>query len=157
MGAFNMNDKINQAKAKALAAKEGARLKIADARMQAAEAKRMATAPKFVTMPEQTGNAEQDAKADLTELQAGFRSRASAEASRFALATDSEFWGVICFQTREQRDVFFTSLGLLEFGDSRYYDGVEVAQKLGIQLPEANLTFRPEPKVDPVWSSFVKK
>jgi hypothetical protein len=152
-----MNEKIEQAKARALAAKEEARLKMADAKMQAAETRRMAKAPKFVTMPEPTGNAEEDAKADLTEIQVGFRSRASAEANRFMLTTDSEFWGVLCFQTREQRDVFFNSLGLLEFGDSRYYDGVEVAKKLGIILPEANMTYRPEPKVDPVWSSLVKK
>lgn len=148
---------IADARMKAEAAKASAKASAADAKAKAAERIKIAKAQKLVKMPEPTGVAEVDAKADLDEVQAGFRRRAAAEADRFRLVTDSEYWGVLCFQTREQRDVFFHALGLLECGDSRYYDGVAVAKKLGVAIPEAKLNYRPEPKIDPTWSKFVKE
>ena len=93
---------------------------------------------------------------ELDALQQGFRSRSKAENDRFALATDSEYWACLCFQTREQKDRFLSALKILEFGD-KYLDGRLVAERIGIELPEASVPYKPEPRLDRDWLSFVKE
>lgn len=133
-----------QAKAKAAKAKEGA---------QAAKvAKRI---PRYYETPEQTGDAEVDSLADLTELQAGFRKRAKDEGRRFEQATDTEYWACLCFQTREQKEVFLKALNLLAIGD-KYLDGQEVAKVLGVELPSADVPYNTSSKIDSAWTEFVK-
>lgn len=113
---------------------------------------------KYVDLPEQTGDAEEDAKADLTALQEGFRKRAADEGKRFALVTDSEFWSAICFQTRAQRDAFFAGLKVLDIGiGGRYFDGVAVAERLGIALPSADVPYKADGKPDPAWIEFINR
>lgn len=131
------------AKDKAMRLKEGIKAKkIAD------------KMPRYYKMPEQTGNAEVDSKADLDELQAGFRKRAKDEGKRFEQATDTEYWCAIAFQTREQKEAFLKALNLMEVGD-KYLDGQQVAQVLGIELPDSDVPYNTSSKIDPAWAGLV--
>lgn len=142
-----MSDKLTIAREKAAAAKREA---------EARKLLKKNPPPVMVDLPEQTGNPELDSSADLDAVQQGFRNRAKQESDRFALATDSEYWAAICFQTREQKEAFLSALKLLEFGD-KYLDGRLVAERLGVKLPESQVPYKPEPKLDRDWLSFVKE
>lgn len=146
---------MNAARQAAQAAKDTAKAKIAAAKREAAEKKalRLNPPPKYVTMPEPTGDAEADSAADLTAVQAGFRARAQDESGRKALVTDSEFWACLCFQTRAQKDAFLRALKLLELGD-KYIDGEAAAKVLGIELPAERPPYHDTSKVDRVWSDL---
>ena len=149
---------LAQARANAQGKKEEARQKIEAARREADIKKRLKKnpPPQMVELPEITGNPESDSLADLDAVQAGFRDRAKQEASRFELATDSEYWACVCFQSREQKERFLAALNILEFGD-KYLDGQLVAERLGVKLPSADVPYKPEPKLDREWLSFVKE
>jgi hypothetical protein len=134
--------------------RKAAKVAADQSRIDAQEKIKFAKYPKYVDMPENSGNAEKDSEADLTELQKGFRNRAKEEGNRFRLATDTEYWGVLCFQTRAQRDAFFTSLDLDQFGDSRYYDGNAIAKAMGVTLPEESVKYTPSPRIDKSWLEF---
>jgi hypothetical protein len=139
-----MNEKLEIARKKIEAAKREA---------EARKALKNNPPPVLVKMPELTGDPEADSKADLDAVQEGFRARAKQEADRFALATDSEYWACLCFQSREQKDAFLAALNILEFGD-KYIDGQLVAERLGVKLPGADVPYKPEPKLDKDWLSF---
>ena len=120
------------------------------------EAKKVAAKmPRYYQTPEQTGDAETDCAADLSELQAGFRKRAKDEGRRFEQATDTEYWACLCFQTREQKEAFLKALNLLAIGD-KYLDGQEVARVLGVELPSADVPYNTSSKIDPAWAGFVE-
>lgn len=101
-----------------------------------------------------TGNPESDSKMELDELQEAFRRRIKDESHRFALATDSEHWSCLCFQTREQADAFWQALDMSEYG-GKYIDGEVLAKKLGIELPSADVPYHIS-KADKTWSQFVE-
>lgn len=153
---------INKKKQIAIDKKEIARQKIEATKRDLANKKLLKAnpVPKYIDMPELSGDAETDSKNDLTEVQAGFRKRAADESNRFALATDSEYWACICFQTREQKEHFLAALDILKFTDQstggRYLDGQEVAKQLGVTLPSADVPYKTSAKVDPSWVEFVK-
>ncbi len=137
---------------------EAARQKIEAAKRAAADRKilKKIPPPQLVEFADPTGSPEVDSAADLDVLQQGFRNRAKAENDRFALATDSEYWACLCFQTREQKDHFLSVLKILEFGD-KYLDGRLVAERLGVKLPESQVPYKPEPKLDKDWLSITKE
>ena len=137
---------------------EAARQKIEAAKRASADRKILKKSPPpiLVEQIEPSGNPEADSAADLDALQQGFRNRAKAENDRFALATDSEYWTCLCFQTREQKDHFLSVLKILEFGD-KYLDGRLVAERLGVKLPESQVPYKPEPKLDKDWLSITKE
>lgn len=111
--------------------------------------------PAYINMPEPVKDAEQSALNDLNELQSGFRKRALDEAKRFRLATDSEYWCCVCFQTREQKEAFLKALDLLKYHD-KYIDGQLLAKQLNIALPAAEVPYNVSDKVDPAWEDFTK-
>ena len=49
---------------------------------------------------EYVGSVEADSKAEVSAVLQAFKDRAKAEQKRFDLATDSEYWVVLCFQSR---------------------------------------------------------
>lgn len=95
--------------------------------------------PKHVPEPDPlaevqyTDNLAEDAAAEFTALEQGYRDRATAERARFKRATDSEFWVAVCFTTREEKDAFLERSGLAPLGD-KYLDGRSVADALGVDL-----------------------
>ncbi|RPD86283.1 hypothetical protein EGK75_09180 [Neisseria weixii] len=126
--------------------------KVAAAKNKAAAWKRKQKP--LVEMPELTGNPEVDSKADLDALKKGFRDRLKQESARKVSATDSEYWSCICFQTRAQADAFVAAMGWGRFGD-KYIDGVKLAKAMGIELPDEQVAYPAENKVDKTWASFV--
>lgn len=148
---------MQKARADALAKKEEAKQKLESAKTAAKNAVAVKKNPvsRYVDIPEQTGDAEVDSKADLDAVQAGFRKRALDEGKRFALATDTEYWSCICFQTREQKEHFLAAIGVLKYGD-KYLDGALVAEALGIDLPKADVPYNTSAKRDKSWEEFVE-
>lgn len=80
-----------------------------------------------------SGNLAQDAAAEFTALEQGYRDRAKAEADRFKRATDSEYWVAVCFTTREEKEAFLRAAGLAHLGD-KYLDGRQVAAALDVDI-----------------------
>ena len=101
--------------------------------------------------------AEQHADRVLSEAEQAFKDRAKAEQKRFELATDSEYWLAMCFQSRQQKEDFLAALreklGLKDDGD-KYLDGWEVAKALGIQLTREDVPYNTSSKLDKRWLSL---
>jgi hypothetical protein len=86
---------------------------------------------------EYTGDLAADSAAELDAVQQGFRDRTKREDERFRLATDSEYWFVLCFKSREDKEAFLKAAGLMAVGD-KYLDGYAVAHVLGIVMPSTD-------------------
>ena len=97
-------------------------------------------------------NLEADTVAETDALMSAFQKRAKEEEKRREIATDSEFWFAVCFQTREQKDQFLKNAGLIQIGD-KYLDGVRVAKKLKVDISPANVSY-PDPRVDKKFSNL---
>ncbi|MDR0275917.1 MAG: hypothetical protein LBI48_11390 [Burkholderiaceae bacterium] len=136
--------------------REQAKLKAQAAKAKLAQVKLLKAnkPPQYVEEPEYTGDGEIDDAADLAAVESGFKKRAKDENLRFALATDSEYWACLCFQTREQKEAFLSALKLLALGD-KYIDGQQAAKVLGIDLPAANVPYNTSGKIDKTWAGFV--
>lgn len=75
---------------------------------------------------------EADSFEELDAIKAGFRRRMKQEGDRFRRATDLRFWTAVCFESTEQRNAFLDAVGFPD--DGQYIDGVQLAEKLGIDL-----------------------
>lgn len=92
-------------------------------------------APDPLDEVEYSGDLPADARAELNAVQQGFRDRAKREEERFLLATDSEYWFVLCFKTREDKETFLRRAKLYAIGD-KYLDGYAVARVLGVPMDD---------------------
>lgn len=99
-------------------------------------------------------NEEVAVKETSAVLQA-FIARSKAEQARFLLATDSEYWVGLCFQTREQKEHFLREAKLLQAGD-KYIDGALLAKRMGIILPPAAVPYNISAKVDAKYAALVR-
>jgi hypothetical protein len=99
-------------------------------------------------------NEEVAVKETSAVLQA-FIARSKAEQARFLLATDSEYWVGLCFQTREQKEHFLREAKLLQAGD-KYIDGALLAKRMGIELPPAQVPYNVSAKVDAKYAALVR-
>ena len=82
-----------------------------------------------------TDSLEVDAAAELDAMTVAYRGRKTAEDARFNLATDTEYWLAICFETREQKEAFLRASRTAALGD-KYIDGKRFAAMLKISLPD---------------------
>ena len=82
-----------------------------------------------------TDSLEVDAAAELDAMTVAYRSRKTDEDKRFRLATDSEYWLAVCFESREQKEAFLRASRTAVLGD-KYIDGKRFAAMLGISLPD---------------------
>lgn len=84
---------------------------------------------------EYTDKLEVDCGREFEALQKGFADRAKAERKRFRQATDSEYWFAVCFESREEKEKFLKSAGVIKsmMGD-KYLDGRKLAQILGVDM-----------------------
>lgn len=98
---------------------------------------------------------EEAMQQETSAVLAAFKQRAKSEQERFLLATDSEYWVGVCFQTREQKEHFLREAKLLQAGD-KYIDGALVAKRLGITLPPAQVPYNISAKVDAKYAALVK-
>jgi hypothetical protein len=81
-----------------------------------------------------------------------FKARDSREQSRQDDADDAEYFTVLVFQTNAQREAFVASVGP-DGPDHQYVDGVRIAEKLGIPIPEADRHWAPS-RVDAVFRDY---
>lgn len=72
---------------------------------------------------------EQSSAEEIGEAESAFRNRLAREDKRRRVATDSEFWFAVYFQTREAKDAFLRKHGLNKIGD-KYLDGRAVDRVL---------------------------
>jgi hypothetical protein len=93
--------------------------------------------PDPLTDVDYTGDLAADSAAELDAIAQGFRDRTKREDERFRLATDSEYWFVLCFKSRADKEAFLRAAGLMAVGD-KYLDGYAVARVLGIHMPDTD-------------------
>lgn len=98
---------------------------------------------------------EEVAVKETSAVLAAFIARSKAEQERFLLATDSEYWVGLCFQTREQKEHFLREAKLLQAGD-KYIDGALLAKRMGIELPPAAVPYNVSAKVDAKYAALVR-
>ena len=77
---------------------------------------------------EMTGELQEDADTRMSEALRQIIERKKATQERFRVATDPDFYSVICFQSREQRDDFLTKAGWREFGTA-FLNGLDVLHR----------------------------
>ena len=58
------------------------------------------------------------------------------------------------FVAMSQSEAFLREIGWRKFGD-KYLDGVKIAKMMGIELPNDEVPYVAEPKIDKTWASFV--
>ncbi len=102
-----------------------------------------------------TGDVEQDTVAELGAAEAAFRAREEREAVRMSNEIDSENWFAVVFETRAQKDEFLAKLNLLDIGD-KYFDGRDIADRLGVALSPSRREYRPEPRIDPRFAALAE-
>lgn len=122
---------------------------------QRQELKEFRPAPDPLAKVPYTGNVEQDAAAEMSALDAGFRQRMQNEQARVNDELDSENWVAIVFETRDQKEAFLAAVGLLQHGD-KYLDCRDVAKVLGVELLPSGRTYRPEPRIDSKLAALAK-
>lgn len=103
---------------------------------------------------EYTGNAEEDGKIETDYILGEFRKRMNREQARKDYTSDAEFFCVVIFQSKEQRDAFVESIGGANIDDdNQYVDGMELAKRWNIDIPPCDVTFRP-PSIDPAFRDY---
>lgn len=77
-------------------------------------------------------------ESQLPEVAKAFRERKRAEKDRFTQTVDSEHWFCVCFDSRAQKEAFLLALKWSQAVEAdKYLDGVALADKIGVTLPEA--------------------
>ena len=101
-----------------------------------------------------TGDAEVDGKIETDYVLGEFRKRMNREVARKEYTDDAEFFSVVVFQSKEQRDAFIDAIGGANIdGDNQFIDGVALAKRWKIDIPKCDLTFRP-PSIDPAFRDY---
>lgn len=80
------------------------------------------------------GDLQDDADTAMSEALRAVIERKKASQDRFRTATDPDFYFLVCFQNREQKEWFLEKAGWQPF-DGRYLNGLEVARILNIEIP----------------------
>lgn len=91
---------------------------------------------------------------ETSAVLAAFQKRAKAEQERFKLATDSEYWVGVCFQSRSQKEFFLAAIDMLQRGD-KYIDGQLLAKRMGVALPKVDVPYNVSAKVDAKYAAMV--
>ena len=95
-----------------------------------------------------SGDAGADSAAELDAIQAGFRDRARQEAERFKNATDSAYYFCVVFESGDQASAFLAGVGHPRQAGDLFIDGRELADRLGIDLPKADIRYNTSSKID---------
>lgn len=101
-----------------------------------------------------TGDAEEDGKLETGYVLGEFRKRMNREQARKDYTDDAEFFAVVIFQSKEQRDAFVEAIGGANIDDdNQFVDGVALAKTWKIELPACDIAFRP-PSIDPAYRDY---
>lgn len=85
------------------------------------------------SLPEYDGSIQESADREMSAVEAEIEANRAASAERFRIGTDEGYYLVMCFQTTEQKEQFLERAGWQDMGD-KYINGLEVAQKLGVNI-----------------------
>lgn len=97
---------------------------------------------------ESTGDLQEDADAGMSVALQEIIARKKATQERFRVATDTDFYFSLVFQSREQKDEFLRLIQWDDLGD-KYLNGLEVARRLNVPLtviPIEPLKIRGKPR-----------
>ena len=98
---------------------------------------------------------EGSTKAELGQLEEGFRARLKADMARKASATDGGYYFVVAFEVvRTSRPTMLRALGLPEV---LFQDGRALADRLKIELPAADIPYNPGGKASPRLAALVRR
>lgn len=101
-----------------------------------------------------TGNAEEDGKIETDYVLGEFRKRMNREQARKDYTDDAEFFTVVVFQSKDQRDAFVDAIGGANIDDdNQFVDGIALAKTWKIEIPDCDVTFRP-PTIDPAYRDY---
>lgn len=101
-----------------------------------------------------TGDAEADGKLETEYILGEFRKRMNREQARKEYTDDAEFFTVVVFQSKEQRDAFVEEIGGANIDDdNQFVDGIQLAKRWNIDIPRCDITFRP-PSIDPAFRDY---
>jgi len=82
--------------------------------------------------------AQENADQEISAVRKALKLADRTAHDRFVLAMDSEYWFSVIFQSREQKETFLNLLGWMIVGD-KYLDGLELARRMGLRLPQTPL------------------
>ncbi len=96
---------------------------------------------------EYSDDLEASADSEMSEILRQIKERRQADRDRFRVARDPDYFVVLCFQSRDQRNEF---LAKSEWGqrDEKYLNGLEICRRLGIDVQPIKiepLKFRGKP------------
>lgn len=80
-----------------------------------------------------TGDLQEDADTTMSEALRQIIERKKATQERFRVATDPEFYFLVCFQSREQKEEFLNKADWIDLGE-RFLNGLDVARKMNIDI-----------------------
>ena len=80
-----------------------------------------------------TKSLEESCRDEIGEAEQAFRDRLGKEDARKRMATDSEFWFAVYFQSRAEKEMFLRKYGLAKIGD-KYLSGSMVDNMLSARL-----------------------
>ena len=110
-----------------------------------------------------TGDPELDSSAEMgallgamtaeDEKHKAFREHERSVADKINAIANPWYYTRICFQSEEQARTFNEAVGVL--GDDTVIDGLAVARRLGIELPEAIITLKADAKPDKKLNALV--
>ena len=84
---------------------------------------------------EMSGDAELDAQAEYDDVERDFMDNVRVEGDPYRTALDPEFYFVVCFQSRKQKDEFLALSGIgVAVGGDKYIDGLKLARHLGVAV-----------------------
>lgn len=90
-----------------------------------------------------SGKIQTDYPKEKSAILEAFKRRGEVEAKRRRLATDSEYWACVVFQSREQKEAFLAAMNWAKYGD-KYLDGKRIAKDAGINLPADEPSYQGE-------------
>jgi len=86
-------------------------------------------------------NVEKDTAAEVAGFEAGMAQAFEKEKERFKLATESEFYLCLVFQSVAQLEEFVKKAKWADMVYNQWVDGMDVAEKMGIQLENGLLNW----------------
>ena len=91
-----------------------------------------------IEYPVGKANTERDSDIELTELQKDFKEAAKKETQLKDSNTNADFFSVVVFKTKSQRDDFLSLLGI-KSEDNQYINGEKLIQALELSIQQVNL------------------
>lgn len=91
---------------------------------------------------EYSGDIERDGEAEANAILEAIKREKALRRDAYRLLVDSEYFLVICFQSREQKEEYLRLKGWDDLGD-KYLNGLAIADREGLAIEPINLPAKP--------------